>query len=80
MLEKECEFNHLSEGTNLVMGVSCGSEGIIPCHGGCYNDCCISDSDGVLCEGYKEHSEVTETVTGTKVYIVSCQNEIEYNL
>jgi len=81
MLEREehYEISQLySEEINLVMGVSYGSAGIIPCHRGCDNSC-ISDSGDVLCGGYIGHTEVTVTVTGTKLYIVRCQNAVECN-
>ena len=81
MLEREAyEVNELDQKIHLMMGVSCGNEGIIPCHKGCYHNCCINDSGDVLCEGYIEHFEVTETITGNKVYIVRCQNAVDYNL
>ncbi|HBW34072.1 hypothetical protein [Desulfosporosinus sp. BICA1-9] len=81
MLErKSYEISELYEKINLIMGVSYGSEGIIPCHRCCDNNCCISDSGDVLCGGYMEHSEVTETVTGAKLYVVKCHNAVEFNL
>ncbi|GAB6155451.1 hypothetical protein JCM17380_42020 [Desulfosporosinus burensis] len=81
MLAREFnEISQLDETINLVMGVSYGSEGIVPCHSGCDNNCCISDSGDVLCGGYMEHSEVTETVTGAKLYVVKCHNTVEFNL
>lgn len=82
MLERKAyEVNELDQKINLIMGVSCGNEGIIPCHRGCCDHtCCISDSGDDLCGGYIEHSKVTETVKGTKLYVVMCQNAVEYNL
>lgn len=78
MLERESyKISELySEEIYSVMGVSYGNSGIKPCYRDCDN-CCISDSGDVLCEGYMGHTEMT--VKGTKLYIVKCQNAVECN-
>ena len=80
MLERESnEISRLyTKEINLVMGVSYGRVGIIPCHRSCDHSC-VSDSGNVLCDGYMGHTEVTVSVKGTKLYTVRCQNALESN-
>ncbi|HBJ1652025.1 hypothetical protein [Clostridium botulinum] len=63
-----------NEDFNLVVGVSYGSEGIIPCHKGCQCSCIGSSGDN-LCGGYYGHEEII--VDNTKLFIVRCNEKVK---